>query len=494
MANTIKLKRGTSTPTTSNIVDGEVAIDKTAKKLYLNDGGTIKEIGGGGGGASALNDLSDAKTDNSDAAIGIGSGALAADDSTNTTIAIGKDALNDQTSGNFNCAVGVESFSKITSSAQNTAFGIYAGRYNTGSSNVALGYKAMAGSDGNSAGHNNVVIGEKALEDGQGANNNVMIGYRASKDGTGTENSVAIGSESLFAGTTLYLTTTVGRQSFYSLTSGHRSSAFGYQSGYNATSAVDSTFYGYKSGFFVTSGTQNTCIGTEAGGNSTPNVLTTGSNNIVIGYQSFPSSATVSNEITLGNGNITKFRVPALNFVVKSSTATEGHVLTVDASGEAGFAAASGGGGSLTLISSTTFTSAVSAVTFTSISGYTQYKIIFNMQTSGAGTLEMRVGIDGTYDTGNNYIGPATDSSILILGGFSATSKQGEINIFDLNQAESTLLYALGVGFSNDETSANHQSSGGAHSTAAAQNCIQLFGSSGNISSGTVSLYGIATS
>ena len=49
MSNTIKLKRGTSTPTSSDIVDGEVAIDKSAQKLYVNDGGTIKEIGGGGG-------------------------------------------------------------------------------------------------------------------------------------------------------------------------------------------------------------------------------------------------------------------------------------------------------------------------------------------------------------------------------------------------------------------------------------------------------------
>jgi len=48
MANVIKLKRGTSTPTTSNIVDGEVAVDTSAKKLYVNDGGTVKEIGGGG--------------------------------------------------------------------------------------------------------------------------------------------------------------------------------------------------------------------------------------------------------------------------------------------------------------------------------------------------------------------------------------------------------------------------------------------------------------
>ena len=49
MANTIKLKRGTSTPTTSDISSGEVAIDTSAKKLYINDSGTVKEIGGGGG-------------------------------------------------------------------------------------------------------------------------------------------------------------------------------------------------------------------------------------------------------------------------------------------------------------------------------------------------------------------------------------------------------------------------------------------------------------
>ena len=54
---TIKLKRGTSTPTTSNIVDGEVALDLSAKKLYVNDGGTIKEIGAGALNASQLNDI-----------------------------------------------------------------------------------------------------------------------------------------------------------------------------------------------------------------------------------------------------------------------------------------------------------------------------------------------------------------------------------------------------------------------------------------------------
>jgi len=55
MATVIKLKRGTATPTTSNIVNGEVAIDTSAQKFYINDNGTIKEIGGGSGGGSSGN-------------------------------------------------------------------------------------------------------------------------------------------------------------------------------------------------------------------------------------------------------------------------------------------------------------------------------------------------------------------------------------------------------------------------------------------------------
>jgi len=59
MANVIKLKRGTSTPTTSDITSGEVALDTSAQKLYVNDSGTVKEIGGGssvptGGGSDAV--------------------------------------------------------------------------------------------------------------------------------------------------------------------------------------------------------------------------------------------------------------------------------------------------------------------------------------------------------------------------------------------------------------------------------------------------------
>lgn len=63
MANVIKLKTGTSTPTTSDLADKEVAIDTSAQKFYIRDNTSIKEIGGGsgggGGGSSTLSGLTD---------------------------------------------------------------------------------------------------------------------------------------------------------------------------------------------------------------------------------------------------------------------------------------------------------------------------------------------------------------------------------------------------------------------------------------------------
>ena len=58
MATIIKLKRGTSTPTTSDLANGEVGIDTSAKKFYINDSGTIKLIGGSGSGGDSSSPLS----------------------------------------------------------------------------------------------------------------------------------------------------------------------------------------------------------------------------------------------------------------------------------------------------------------------------------------------------------------------------------------------------------------------------------------------------
>ena len=51
MANTIKQKRGTSNPTASDLVVGELAINTVDGGVFTKtDGGTVVEIGSGGGG------------------------------------------------------------------------------------------------------------------------------------------------------------------------------------------------------------------------------------------------------------------------------------------------------------------------------------------------------------------------------------------------------------------------------------------------------------
>ena len=54
MATVIKLKRSTtadSVPTTSDLADGEVAINIADQKIYVNNGGTIVEVANADGSA-----------------------------------------------------------------------------------------------------------------------------------------------------------------------------------------------------------------------------------------------------------------------------------------------------------------------------------------------------------------------------------------------------------------------------------------------------------
>ena len=203
-----------------------------------------------------------------------------------------------------------------------------------------------------------------------------------------------------------------------------------------------------------------------------------------------------TNTLVFKTGTTEKLRISSAGQIGLGGTnyGTSGQVITSNGSGSAPTwqDAAGGGGGAMVLISTNTFTSSTASIDFTGISGYSRYQIIFSMETSGAGTLRMRVGIDGTYDTGSNYnVGGGLQTSMQVIGGFSATSKHGEINIMNLNQTERTAVFTSGVGESNDGSSHSYQTSGGGHRTATAQNSITLFGSGGNLSSGVVALYGV---
>jgi hypothetical protein len=102
----------------------------------------------------------------------------------------------------------------------------------------------------------------------------------------------------------------------------------GYQSGYNVTNGDKNIAIGGLSLQNGGSASYNTVIGTESGKNIT------GNNNIVIGYNSGNGSSsgisnsiiigsnaaqTTSNEITLGDSNITSFRIPGLSVSIGTS-------------------------------------------------------------------------------------------------------------------------------------------------------------------------------
>jgi len=161
--------------------------------------------------------------------------------------------------------------------------------------------------------------------------------------------------------------------------------SFGVDAASSVTNGADNVVFGAYAGDAITTGSQNVCVGKNAGGamvdghwnvligkdcvssgNPSGSVIigldagtsSTGVNNVfigkgtadigsasnenclVLGANADPSSTTVDNEITLGDTNITKFRIPGLNFSIKDSTATDNYVLTVDSNGDAGWESA----------------------------------------------------------------------------------------------------------------------------------------------------------
>jgi len=403
MANVIKLKRGTSTPTTSDIVDGEVAIDKSAKKFYINDGGTIKEIGGGSG--SGGGGLSSDAQQNTVGGTNAGDSFSGTDAADNTLI--GFNAGTAITTGDFNQALGSEALLSLTSGVRN----------------IGLGYRSLKSITTTS---NNIGVGHGALQYGSGYEYTMAFGSAAGEFQTGNHN-IFMGN---FTGrpATGNNNVAIGKNAF---------SPFG-----SGVSGSDNVAIGTDAAGAITSGSDNTILGPDAG-----DALTEGSNNIIIGHNAAASSATVNNEITLGDTNITKFRLPGLNFIVKDSgsSLTEGHVLTLDSNGEASFAAASGGGGggSWNLISTTTVSSSVSSVDFTSIGSYNRYVLLWDCEMDGNNIPKIQIYDNGSLLTSSNYVmmrsefssSGTTTIQTSFSGWITTDSLKSQIGMFEISVA-----------------------------------------------------------
>ena len=205
---------------------------------------------------------------------------------------LGYSAGNSNITGSYNIGLGYSAHGSLTS----------------GTFNTAIGYNATA-----TSGQYNVLIGRE-VQVGSGINN-VLLGNNAGSTNITGSNNIGLGTDAIAA-----------------LTSGSYNVCLGYYAGRSINTGAGNVILGYmQGGAQPTTGSYNTVLGYQAG-----NGITTGSNNVVLGNGADPSAAGISNEITLGNTSITKFRVPGINFILKdnASLPTAGKVLLADSSGE----------------------------------------------------------------------------------------------------------------------------------------------------------------
>ena len=122
--------------------------------------------------------------------------------------------------------------------------------------------------------------------------------------------------------------------------SGDHNTFFGISAGQNNDGGQNNTFLGSNAGNTNVSGHENVAIGQAAFENGTgdQNICIgraagdvgsfSGDNNIIIGHDADPTSNSTSNEITFGDSNINKFRIPGLSFTLEPGGANITGVLT----------------------------------------------------------------------------------------------------------------------------------------------------------------------
>jgi len=186
--------------------------------------------------------------------------------------AVGRDALEVNTTGSENTAVGRFALTSNTEGDENTAIGRYSlGTNTTGEKNTALGHSTV---ENNTTGDFNVGIGYGALQANTTADNNTAVGYQSlDANTTGVENA-ALGTGALGANTTGIHNTGIGNASLAA------------QNG----AACFNTALGSQSGLDVTTGDNNILIGYNSGRSVSPFTVTTQDGRMVLGNNSITNA------------------------------------------------------------------------------------------------------------------------------------------------------------------------------------------------------------
>ena len=199
----------------------------------------------------------------------------------------------------------------------------------------------------------NIAVGDTALDTNTSGSNNTAVGYDTMTANTDGVQNTAVGALALDANTGGDYNTAIGYSALTAATTANYNTALGYRADNAAVTGAGNTGVG-SDALLLATGSNNTAIGYAAG-----NAMTTGSNNTVIGYDADVSSATVSNEVTLGNSSVTSFRIPGLTLTFSVKYFNHG-TLTVATLP----AAATAGAGARTFVTdanATTFASIVAA-------------------------------------------------------------------------------------------------------------------------------------
>ena len=288
---------------------GTVAIGKNAATA-LTDGSYTVAIG--------LDALKSATTGGNNIAIGYAAGE---DLTSSGNVAIGAFSLDDQTTGGSNTAVGYAALSGTGTGAENTALGAFAGQNLTDASGCTfMGYDA--GKEV-TTGNYNTALGKSSMLDNTTDSNSTAVGYASGRGDLLTGGTYVGSLSGNYNSSSKDYQTAVGYNAMndcsgdYSVAVGvdalsdgsHLSSvAVGYDAlgRYSTSSPVYNVAIGYEAGASIYSGDRNTIVGYRAVEGSANQYYLV--NCTVLGNTATASGQSASNEITLGNSDITSLR------------------------------------------------------------------------------------------------------------------------------------------------------------------------------------------
>ena len=423
----------------------------TSAGLFINGSATVLA-----GGASDIDGLTDGY--NVGNSVGLGAGALAADDGTS----------------NNNTAVGANALNVVTTGTKNVATGMYALYSNTDSKNVATGFEA--------------------LKSNTSGGSNTASGYQALKATTTADKNTANGAYALVSNTTGAFNIGLGYGAGTLITTGSNNTVIGDLEGTAAMAGTVLIGAGSTERLKVDStGLYVNGVAVSSGANITSNATA-------------PSSPAVGDQwYDTANGVL----------YVRVTDGTDAAWLDISSANGTAAAAAAGGGGAWEVVSSQTVTTAVSSVDFTGMSGYENYRVLFTgitLSTSGnwvqvwprQGGAFQTNGADGRRETSPASSGTSAPS-IWSTSSFFQVIPQGHTTLPANGQLiiprphETANHHWRAEGVYNYNGSYYYQVKGG-FSTGSSTDYkrpidgVQFSASSGTITGGTFTLYGIKNS